>query len=168
MKNTESQDLVITTPSCFNNTNNEPKKMLTYKDGSVHNVTIPYCNWSSGQVGSQIRYILLTEIMDYSTEFLNIATYDDEAVSYLVGCANPDDPNCPVRNEDRPILHFSIESWMSGLDRARGFPLSFRPALLSVLSYNLDDGYFLWQRVIDDGLNASVPLLLSEDRKSVV
>ena len=100
--------------------------------------------------------------MEYSTVFLNIATYDDEAVSYLVGCADPDDPKCPVRNEERPKLHFSIESWITGLDRARGFPPSFRPSLLSVLSYNLDDGYFLWQKIIDDGLRDTKPLLLDD------
>ena len=100
--------------------------------------------------------------MGYTTNFVNVASNDDQAVSLLVGCINQYDPDCLERNENRPKLHFSIESRFLGLTRIRKFPASFRPALLCVLDYDLDDGYFLWKRVFDDAINANPPLLLDE------
>ena len=127
-------------------------RSLTYADNSSHPVLIPYPEWTSARILGDIAYILLTEIMNYSTLLFDTTTlFDEQVVNYVAGCFDPDDPQCVLRDPDHPQAHFTLESWSLGASRANGLPDAVRPFLLSVLDYDLFDSWYLWSDVVQAG-----------------
>ena len=134
---------------------NYPNQSLKYPDNTLHPVSLPYPEWASGRITGQIAYILLSEVMEYWAHMFNTATdYSDHVVNYVAGCLDPDDPNCVLRAVERPKIHFTIESWEYGIARAAVLPADVRPTLLSVLDYDLSDGFYLWQAQVEKGLTS--------------
>ena len=138
---------------------------LTYPDSSIHPILIPSAAWSSSRATGAVVYILLTEVMGYATKLMNVNTVlDDQPVNYVAGCYSSSDKLCQQRNSSNPQLHFTIESWMLGIRRASNLPSDVQPILLSVMDFSVDDSYFIWQSVYDDGFNSSSPQLLDDYR----
>jgi hypothetical protein len=140
-------------------------RVLKYPDGTSHPVRIPYPNWTSARIMGDIIYILLTEVMGYSAVlFETSALFDSHVVNYAAGCYDPDDETCAERNFERPSVHFTLETWDRGYARALNIPLDVRPVLLSVLSYDLLDEWYLWRDVVDAGWNSTAHLSLDHYR----
>ena len=51
-----------------------------------------------------------------------------------------------------------------GIRRMSTIPEKARPILLSVMDFSVDDTYFLWQSIVDDALDKSIPYLLDDYR----
>ena len=115
----------------------------------------------SARVVGDIAYILLSEVLGYSTILFDTgAIFSPHVVNYVAGCLDPDDSGCKMRDPESPQVHFTLETWMAGNQRAAALPENIRPPLLSVSDYNLVDGYYLWQQVLDDGLASKQRLSL--------
>jgi hypothetical protein len=127
-----------TAPCIIGNYSHELRR-LSYNGGS-HPVRIPYSHWTSARVSAEIAYILLTEVMNYSTELLDTQTvFSAQAVSYVSGCFDPDDSNCTHRRTDDPQAHFTVEVWRDGIVRAAQLPVEVQPVLTSVLEFTVSD-----------------------------
>jgi hypothetical protein len=61
-------------------------------------------------------------------------------------------------------VHFTLETWDRGYTRSLAIPQDVRPVLLSVLSYDLLDEWYLWRDVVDAGWNSSAHLSLDHYR----
>jgi hypothetical protein len=134
---------------------------LVYPDKSQHSVRLPYPSWTSSRVVANIAYILYLEVMRYSVVLVDTTTiFSEHPVNYAAGCLDPDDPDCVQRNADNPTVHFTLETWSGGGNRAAILPQDVRPTLISVLDYSLVDEWYLWQDVIDDGLKSAAHLSL--------
>ena len=89
--------------TCLGGNRTTKPRMLEYYDGSKHAVRIPYPNWASARISSEIAYSILDETMQYSTEILDTKTIlSAHVVNYVAGCLDPDDINCVERNVDNP------------------------------------------------------------------
>jgi hypothetical protein len=155
--------------SGLSNTNSSqfsgPARFLKYPDGTLHSVRIPYPGWTSARIMGDIVYILLTEVMGYSAVLIETPTiFDSHLVNFAAGCNNPDDETCAERDFERPIVHFTLETWDRGYKRNLAIPLDVRPVLLSVLSYDLIDEWYLWRDVVNAGWNSSAHLSLDHYR----
>ncbi len=143
-------------------------RTLVYKDGSRHPVGVPYQRGASAQLIAEIAYILLHEVMGYATVMFDLNTiFSPEMINYVAGCFNPDDLICSSENRDvdHPKVHFSLETWTNGVIRAEQTQsINIRPQLLGVLNYDIADGFFLWKRTFQVGLDASEPVLLDSFR----
>jgi hypothetical protein len=139
--------------ACLTNlSDRHQRRLLTYPDNSSHPVRIPYPSWTSARILGDISCILLTEELNYSAILFDTTTlYDEHVVSYAAGCVDVDDNKCEQRNSERPSVHFTLESWSGGAQRANGFADTFRPLLLSVLDYDLTDQWYLWSDVLESG-----------------
>ena len=147
---------------CFNQmTNlNTVKRYLVYSDNSTHPVRIPYADWTSARVSAQVANILLSEVVGYETLLVDIYGNDIYGVTYVTGCTDPFDQTCTQWDNLSPLAHFTVESWIDGINTAQRLPANIRPSLLSVTDYNIDDGYFLLQDVREAGLKSKQPVLL--------
>ena len=126
---------------------------MTYPDGSQQPVRVPRPDWVSARVVGEIAYILLYEVMGYSTILFDTASiFSPHVVNYVAGCLDPDDATCAARDPQNPKVHFTLESWLAGDQRAAALPEDIRPPLLSVSNYNLIDGWYIWRDVLDAGL----------------
>ena len=115
-------------------------RFLEYADGSKHAVRVPYPNWSSARISSEIAYSILSEVMNYSTELIDTKTiFSAHPVNYVAGCLDPDDAACVERNTDDPTAHFTIETWRGGMVRWAQLPADVQPSLLGVLDFTLND-----------------------------
>ena len=148
--------------TCLNHPVISNKRFLVYQNGSLEAVRIPYPGWTSVQIIANIADILLREIMGYATVLVSGSSRDEEVISQVMGCKVLDDPSCTIDDIDNPAVHFSLETWTAGVERVENAPTSIRPTLISILDYYLDDGYFLWQDVVDAGLNYSNSMDLSD------
>jgi hypothetical protein len=134
---------------------------MTYPDGSFQPVRVPYQGWPSAHIIGNVAYILLKEVMGYSTVLFDTTTIlSEQVVNYVAGCLDPDDPLCAERDVQNPKVHFTLETWEGGQQRAINLPENIRPDLLSVLSYNLVDQWYIWLKEIDDGMKSHPPLVL--------
>lgn len=139
----------------------QSSRFLKYPDGTSHPVKIPYPNWTSARILGDIVYILLTEVMGYAAVLVETPSiFDSHMASYVAGCKDPDDENCVDRNFERPSMHFTLETWGRGYKRILNIPLEVRPVLLSVLSYDLVDEWYLWRDIVNAGYNSSAHLSL--------
>ena len=128
---------------------------LRYPDSTLHNVSIPIGNWTSSQVVGEIAYILVHEVIRYSSHLFDTEEIADSAtVNYVVGCFDPNDASCPESDINDPKAHFTIESWQGGINRVLALPANLQPVLLNVLDYYLDEQYFVWQSTLDKGLQS--------------
>jgi hypothetical protein len=113
---------------------------LQYSNGLQRSVRVPYPNWSSAKISSEIAYSILSEVMNYSTELIDTRTLlSAHPVNYVAGCIDPDDAHCIERNVDDPIAHFTIETWRGGMIRWAQLPADVQPTLLGVLDFTLND-----------------------------
>ena len=165
----ETAALLISRPdTCLAIQPQNLNRTLVYRDGSEHSVGVPYQRGASAQLIAEIAYILLREVMGYSTVMFDLnSIFSPEMINYVAGCFNPDDIICSSENRDadHPKVHFSLETWTNGIIRAeKTLPLNIRPQLLGVLNYDLADGFFLWKRTLQAGLDASEPILLDSFR----
>jgi hypothetical protein len=150
---------------CFRSHDGEkapPKfNFLVYKDQSQHPVKIPYQSWTSVQVNAQIAHILLTEIMNYSVEFVYVDTLvSTDAVNLVSGCSQTAECPCPPRDIADPLVHVTLETWSGGITKVSCLPADIRPSLVSILNYPGDDSYFLWSEIVESGRNSSQKLFL--------
>jgi hypothetical protein len=65
------------------------------------------------------------------------------------GCRDADDISGRDCNIDDPLVHITVESWMTGFRRVNMLPERLRPVMLSTLEYTLLDQYFIWRDVFD-------------------
>jgi hypothetical protein len=136
-------------------------RMIRYSDGTLHPVLVPYQGWPSAHIIGNIAYILLKEVMGYSTVLVDTGTLMSEhTVNYAAGCLDPDDSNCTDFNILRPQVHFTLEVWEGGRQRAAMLHEDVRPDLLSMLSYNLIDQWYIWLDQVEAGLRDSPPIAL--------
>jgi hypothetical protein len=150
-------------PKAGDNTLNGSSKLnfLVYPDKSLHSVRIPYPGWTSARVVANIFYILYHEVMKYSVVLVDTTTiFSEHPVNYAAGCLDPDDGECVERDPNNPIVHFTFETWSGGGNRAVTLPQDVRPTLISVLDYSLVDQWYLWQDIIDNGLQSEDHLSL--------
>ena len=134
---------------------------LEYLDGTFDFVKIPYPSWTSARVMAQISYILLSEVMGYSSVLVDTHSMTSEnIVNYVAGCQDPYDSSCAVYNLNNPAVHFTLETWPKGTNRIASLPDSIRPVLLNVMDYEIEDRWFLWQDVVDEGFNSPSQLSL--------
>jgi hypothetical protein len=126
---------------------------MRYPNGSMHAVKIPYAAWTSARIFALVVDNLLRNVMGYATELVVFEGKDADVVSATAGCRDFTDFECKEHDIFNPGIHFSLESWTDGINRASSLPSELRPELISILDYNLDDGYFLWKEVVTDGLN---------------
>lgn len=92
--------------------------------------------------------------MGYSTVLTDTGSdLSNQVANWVVGCINPDDPNCVLHDLDHPRYHFSVESWMGAQRRVAGLPQNLRPTLVRSLDFALDDQYFLVPRVLQAELD---------------
>ena len=153
-------DVAHRIPCLGSNQTQNPKKLI-YPNGSSQPVRVPYGHWASARVSGEVAYILLSEVMQYETLLVDTNTTDDKRiVNFVSGCFDPDDSNCAQKELQNPAVHFTIESWKDGTLRAALLPGDVRPILINVQSFTLRDQYFLWQSVVDDGLNSSYDISL--------
>ncbi len=150
---------------CFRNYDSERThsklNFLVYKDQSEHSVKIPYQSWTSVQVNAQIAHILLTEVMNYSVEFVPIHTLvSSNAVNLVSGCSQTADCPCQPSDITDPIVHVTLETWAGGITTASCLSADIRPSMVSVLKYPGDDAYFLWSEIVESGWNSSQKLSL--------
>ena len=143
-KNLSSMSFCIDTQSSY-----APMK-LKYPDGSLHPVLIPFASWESAQIVSNIAYLLITEAMEYSAILVDGITWSPQAVNLVAGCFTTD--NCSKFDITNPGLHFTVESWSGGILQVQALPSNLRPVIASVLNYNTYDGPFVWQKVVDAGM----------------
>ena len=108
-----------------------------------------------------IVYILVSEIMGYSAVLYDTNTlFDEQIVSAAAGCQDADDLACKNRDFENPIVHFTIETWDRGHERATSLSESIRPVLLGIQSYDLEDEWYLWPDVLLAGFNSPSHLSL--------
>ncbi|EKX32018.1 hypothetical protein GUITHDRAFT_121812 [Guillardia theta CCMP2712] len=132
-------------------------RKLRYADGSLHDVLLPYAGWASARILAEIFYILLAEVMEYSvTVFDNSVPNSGAGVNYVSGCLDPTDASCAIRNLTNPLLHFTIESWSSGIERTQKLPNDLQPTLLTVMEYDTVDQIFIWSDVYNAGTRQNI------------
>ena len=73
---------------CLNRTSDGNMLFLEYPNGSMQPVRIPYSDRVSAKINAHISSILLSEIMGYSTVFVNVSNNrsNTNAIAYLAGC----------------------------------------------------------------------------------
>ena len=146
---------------CLKERENVTSHFLIYNDGTEHSVYIPYPAWGSAQVIANIAYILIKEVMNYSVVLIKTESISSEhPVNYAAGCVDPDDPNCTEHDAWDPKVHFTLETWEGGHQRATILNEDVRPDLLNVLSYTLIDSWYVPESVFKDGLHHNPPLSL--------
>jgi hypothetical protein len=97
--------------------------------------------------------------MQYESQLVAFDTIDDTTiVSGLVGCFEQTCEN--VEAGDHPAVHFTLETVDEGMMRVVKLAPKIRPSLLNVLDYNLDEGYYLWGKVVKEGLQDPTPIRL--------
>ena len=138
--------------TCLNRQNASRK--LNYPDQSEHPILIPYASWASAQILGQIFHILLTEGLGYSAVLMAGVELSSDPINFIAGCVNPDDPTCAERNPNLPGVHFSVETWLYGIDWANNMPFTIRPPIMSVYSYTTSEGWYVWNAVIAAGLGS--------------
>ena len=78
---------------------NYSRRYLVYPDQTLHSVRVPHPGWMSARVVGDIAYILLSEVMGYSTVLFDVgAIFSPHVVNYVAGCLDPDDASCKMRS----------------------------------------------------------------------
>ena len=120
------------------------------RNSTSREVSIAYANWASARILGEISYILLSEVLGYKAYLFETATiYDEHVINYAAGCSDADDISGRDCNIDDPLVHITVESWMSSFRRVNMLPEHLRPVLLSTLDYTLLDQYFIWPDMVD-------------------
>jgi hypothetical protein len=127
----------------------EGNRTLSYNSTS-REVSIAYGNWASARISGEISYILLSEVLGYKAYLFDTDTiYDSHLINYAAGCIDGDDPSGRACNIDDPLVHITVETWMTGFARANYLPERLRPVLLSTMDYTILDQWFIWPDVFD-------------------
>ena len=149
-------------PCLINRNISAHQRNLSYEDGSQHHVSLPYPLWSSIQISAHVAFILLTEVMNYATDFYQMDTIDDSVVlAAAIGCLHPEDHVCEDRDTGDPKVHFTLETWITGdWWQSSTLPAAAQATLLNTLDYRGVDGYFLWPAVIERALSSPSRLVL--------
>jgi hypothetical protein len=143
-------------------TNRQPNlRALVYPDKTTHPVKIPFQRGLGSQVNSEVAAILLTEVMNYAAVLVDTNSYySKDFINYAAGCISPSDVSCSQRDVSHPKVHFVLETWPSGIARAKSLPESVRPILTGVMHYHLNEGFFLWPRTIQRAIESTDHLWL--------
>ncbi len=127
----------------------EGNRTISYNSTS-REVSVAYANWASARISGEISYIFLSEVLGYKAYLFETDTiYDEHPINYAAGCRDGDDTSGRNCNIDDPLVHITVETWMSGFRRVNLLPERLRPVLLSTLDYTLLDQYFIWHDVFD-------------------
>jgi hypothetical protein len=142
----------------------EANRTLSYNLTS-REVSIAYANWASARICGEISYILLSEVLGYKAYLFDIDhDFDEDPINYAAGCRDGDDISGRDCNIDDPLVHITVETWLSGVRRVYDLPVRLRPILLSTLDYPLLDQYFIWPDVLDSGYESNCSPLLDDYR----
>ena len=69
--------------------------------------------------------------MGYAASLIDIdIVFDDTPVNYVAGCLDAIDSQREQRNISNPRLHFTIETWMMGIQQASNLPEEAQPVLV--------------------------------------
>ena len=134
-------------------------------NGSSWSVSIAYPNWASARILGEIHYILMTEVLRYEAHLFDTnAIYSSHPINYAAGCRDGDETTGDSCNVERPLVHYTVETWMAGYRRTAGLPSDIRPSLLRTLDYPLLDQFFIWADMLEKAKESECKVLLDDYR----
>ena len=132
--------IVVHSSPCLVSNYSSEMRRLVYPNGDMQPVRIAYSHRTTAMINQEIAYIILSEVMNYSTEFFDTQTIvSAHTVNYASGCEDPDDTNCTERRVEDPPAHIAIEAWRDGMVRAAQLPLEVQPVPTAVLDFTVTD-----------------------------
>ena len=137
---------------CLNLNISKEQRFLVYADGSKNPVLIPFPDWTSARVSAEIMHILFEEVLQYATELVVMDTNDAGVIaSAVAGCP---ENSCDCSVAQNPKAHFTLMSGTAAIGIVACLPSNVQP-ILSLVGYQGDDTYYLWQDIIDAGVQSS-------------
>ena len=134
---------------------------LQYPDGSMRPIRIPNPLHTSGKISALISNILLSEILGYSTIFVDESNLSSRALFDVAGCAGASLIDCDKWELENPKIHFAVEVSDKEEIDMKSLSINVQPILLNILGYDLDDGYFFWDHINQQGRLSECPSELS-------